>query len=317
MKIKWLIYILLLTVQSGLFAQSVEHKKLFDEIVQNFQGEFDNFQQVWQENTKDDKHKVETSIGHQHIHSIFTFHPAQNDEPAFFEVVHQEGRGQKEILERYIFSLYIDEVKRTVLSKQYVFEPNDVIPKNWSDREAIGAWKWSRQSDGFIGSDAAGKTLFQLNRDTLKIAATEGVFKTSPETPYQMMRCRLFSGWIQYPIPAIADSTYFLRNLQIHDQGGMVQLVLDEKEKLDYSVELTQLVYGKRIAIMKLAIYDIPPEEVDFNSKSISYTWTDPTAKRIGINLRKIASGWTFIEPSSNFGVFSFEFGIWCLEFGI
>jgi len=45
-----------------------------------------------------------------------------------------------------------------------------------------------------------------------------------------------------------------------------------------------------------LAIYDLPLAEVDINSKAISYTWANPEATRIGINLRKIISGWTLIE---------------------
>ena len=112
------------------------------------------------------------------------------------------------------------------------------------------------------------------------------------------MKCRFFSGWIQYPLPDIPDSTFMMRNLKIHDQGGMQQLFLADGTPIDYTIELTQLVYGKRISIMKLAIYDMPKDSVDYNSRSISYTWTNPEAKRIGVNLRKIGSGLTLIEPN-------------------
>ena len=48
---------------------------------------------------------------------------------------------------------------------------------------------------------------------------------------------------------------------------------------------------------MKLAVYDLSLGEVEINSRAISYTWVNPDAKRIGINLRKVLSGWTMIEP--------------------
>jgi len=107
--------------------------------------------------------------------------------------------------------------------------------------------------------------------------------------------CRYFSGWIQYP-PDInePEELYSLRNLEIHDQGGYVELDVDG---VDYTVELTQLIYADTLRIMKLAVYDMPLAEVDINSRSICYTWTQPDAKRLGINIRKVLSGWTLIEP--------------------
>ena len=83
----------------------------------------------------------------------------------------------------------------------------------------------------------------------------------------------------------------------MHDQGDRIQLQFPDGSLGEYTVELTQLVYGKKIAIMKLAVYDLPASKLEINSRSISYTWTNPEAKRIGINLRKIVSGWTLIEP--------------------
>ena len=38
---------------------------------QNMEGAFDNFLQVWQENTKDDLHRVESDEKHEHIHIKF------------------------------------------------------------------------------------------------------------------------------------------------------------------------------------------------------------------------------------------------------
>ena len=112
--------------------------------------------------------------------------------------------------------------------------------------------------------------------------------------PYKLIRSRYFNGWLQYPLQQFKDSTYIKRNLQIHDQGGMAQL---NAEGVNYTVELTQLIYGKQINLMKIAVYNIPMDSVTINSKSISYAWASPNAKRLGINLRNIVTGWTLIEP--------------------
>ncbi len=132
---------------------------------------------------------------------------------------------------------------------------------------------------------------FTLKNDTLFVT---GKNHFQNKNPYVFARARKFSGWIECPLPDDPDSTYHQGNLEIHDQGGMAALDL---EGVDYTVELTQLVFAKKLGIMKLAIYDMPLDSVGINSRSISYTWVNPNAKRIGINLRKIISGWTYIEP--------------------
>ncbi len=132
---------------------------------------------------------------------------------------------------------------------------------------------------------------FKIDKDTLWIGNRKQ-FKN--KDPYKFVRVRKFSGWIEYPMESESNGVYHQGNLEIHDQGGMVEL---DVEGVDYTVELTQLLFAKKLAIMKLAIYDIPMDSVGINSRSISYTWSNPDSKRIGINLRKVVSGWTFIEP--------------------
>ncbi len=132
---------------------------------------------------------------------------------------------------------------------------------------------------------------FKMDGDTL-IVSDNDHFKN--KDPYKFIRSRKFSGWIEVPITQYKDSIYRKSNLEIHDQGGMAELQIDG---IQYTAELTQLLFGQKLAIMKLAIYDMPLDSVQINSRSISYTWLNPEAKRTGINLRKITSGWTLIEP--------------------
>ena len=49
---------------------------------------------------------------------------------------------------------------------------------------------------------------------------------------------------------------------------------------------------------MKLAIYHSPDSKPNIHSKAIAYTWADPLAKRLGVNIRTILSGWTLIEAN-------------------
>jgi len=142
----------------------------------------------------------------------------------------------------------------------------------------------------FSEADLSGPN-FQLDGDTLYISGQK-YFKNIDR--YKFIRVRKFSGWIEYPMESAENGMYHQGNLEIHDQGGMAELDVDG---VDYTVELTQLLFAKKLAIMKLAVYDMPMDSVGINSRSISYTWTNPEAKRLGINLRKVVSGWTLIEP--------------------
>ncbi|RKR15195.1 hypothetical protein CLV91_1277 [Maribacter vaceletii] len=200
-------------------------------------GEWDNFQQYWQENTEEEIHGIKTDDKHRHLSLKI-----KEVEKGTFLIEVREGRNG------------------TVFIENLHFTQEDINKNN-----------------------------VELKGDTLFIQG-ENHFKN--KDAYKFIRVRKFSGWIEYPITE--DNMHHQGNLEIHDQGGMAALDVDG---VDYTVELTQLIYGKKLEIMKLAIYDMPLDKVGINSTSISYTWVNPDAKRIGINLRKVISGWTLIEP--------------------
>ena len=130
-----------------------------------------------------------------------------------------------------------------------------------------------------------------IDADTVQIQELKGVH--NQKSPYVFRRCRFFSGFVEYQLPDQPEEYYRMGNLELHDQGAMVQL---DYPGTTYTVELTQLVFAHKIPLMKVAIYNMPMEKVMINSKAISYAWTSPDAKRIGINIRKIVTGWTLIE---------------------
>jgi len=67
----------------------------------------------------------------------------------------------------------------------------------------------------------------------------------------------------------------------VRDRGGTVK-INDE-----YSAQLAQLTYKNGTRVFKLGIVD------NASGKTISYTWTNPDATRIGINLSWVQAGFT------------------------
>ena len=226
-------------------------------------GSYDNFLQYWKQNTDDEIHREEIDKPHEHIHLKFE----KLEDPNVYEV-----------------SFFKDRNNTTYLDKKNIrFK---TISSAEHDNSGIGMIK---ENNIWTSEDKS----IEISGDTIRITGLD-IYPEQKEAPYELIKCRFFSGWLQYPNPENEEDVYWLRDLEIHDQGGMAELDING---VDYTVELTQLVYGHAIKLMKIAIYDMPLTEVGINSRSISYAWTSPEAKRLGINLRKIVSGWTLIEP--------------------
>jgi hypothetical protein len=236
-------------------------------------GSFDNFQQVWQENTNDNLHRVSVPQKHRHFHIKCTV----DSMSGAIQMMIYEGRNNKTLL----------ATKTLAIQKQ---NRETVLTINGQNPMRL-----QMRPDGFDSESGQ----IRLHGDTLWVNHPDLVqINGGPTQAYRLLRCRFFTGWLQYPLPQKPDSTYFQNNLTIHDQGGMVTLNIPGPGTPDrsYTAELTQLVYGQKIKLMKLAIYEMPMDSIDINSYSTSYTWTSPEAKRIGINLRRIVSGWTLVE---------------------
>ncbi|MEO1485486.1 MAG: hypothetical protein AAFU57_07060 [Bacteroidota bacterium] len=207
--------------------------------MEQYIGEWDNFQQYWLENTEEDQHREEVETKHRHFVLKISM-----DENGGLLINLYEGRNGKNHVDKFTIS------------------PSDMTSLEFNLKD---------------------HTLFVSGR---------APFDT-PQ-PYRFLKSRRFSGWIEYPISIEPEEMYHQGNLEVSDQGGLAELDL---KGINYTIELTQLLFQKKLSIMKLAVYDLPLEEVEINSRAISYTWVNPDAKRIGINLRKILSGWTMIEP--------------------
>ncbi len=184
---------------------------------------------------------------------------------------------------------------------------------------------WRRVEDHFVGatkeqackivSRRSGKTLIisddlYLDQNQIWIhdraVDTEGNPVFGRATPHKLQRARVFSGWAAVRKNAILnpaaqpaksgdgkeDTSYMGVSIpMIHDQGQRMVLKDQAGRPLGYEVELAQLVYKSEVQttpILKLALY-----EGDSKS-SIVYTWSNPEAQRIGVNIGRVQVGLTF-----------------------
>ncbi len=249
-------------------------------------GEWNNFQQCWLENTETESHRISTAYPHRHVHALFERDTAAG--PWAWRVIYYSG-DRHQLLGRYALRL-------TEFSDKYF--KTDVYAA-WPDSisavaEPVSAVLWRFEEGVFRGRAASAEWI--LKKDTL-LLLDEALFQHASREPYCLLKCRFFRGWIQYPMEHIRkDSVYFYGGLILHDQGGTASLRFPDGTFGEYTVELTQLVHNRRTPILKLAVYQEPADRLHWNSRAIAYTWADPSAWRIGINIRKVASGWTLIK---------------------
>ncbi|MFN4144427.1 MAG: hypothetical protein ACK4GN_01295 [Runella sp.] len=241
---------------------------------QYFFGEFNNFQQCWQQHTQVEMHRVDTDFPHRHLH---------------LEIISLQDNG---------FEMLISDPKTKELisvQKGYVISPPTDDQKLQVRLEKGQIWNFVLKNEVFEAVSDGGECWI-VSKNGHQICL-QNHFSNDEGVPYRMLKCRFFKGWIEIPIQEEGqEKTHHFGNLRLHDQGGSIQLKMPDGTLGNYTVELTQLIFGRKLPIMKLAIYELPQNALDYNSYAIAYTWTNPEAERLGINLRYILSGWTLDE---------------------
>lgn len=167
--------------------------------------------------------------------------------------------------------------------------------------ELACTYLWVAEDHGFLGSrvperpcDASLPRAWQVDGEWLRITPQQD------EVAYEARRAIRYTGWIVLARskldPGASDDDYvFLQDIGAHDQGTMIP-ILDEGIRTGYAAELVQLTYqNSRIAVLKLGIID------EATGETLSYSWAEPGAGRIGINLRWIQGGFTRVaaRPAS------------------
>ena len=283
-----------------------------------FEGRFDNYGQTVEE--KESK----TEFPHEHIHSIFARVNLPNiGENVFYVQQYMDGNPTKIYRQRlYIFTA--NKQEKAIELKIYTFPDEKAVADAHLDNTKLANLTldklespkgcevfWRLKADKFEGSmkrdvcrvvsKRSGKTLIITDdlfltkdeiwiNDQAKDDQGNYVFGNKSGVHHKLRRARMFEGWTAIlksgetdlamqdaPADAYAGQT----KLQIHDQGKTVKI--NEK----YSVQLAHLTYKSGIKVLKLGVID------NASGKTVSYTWTNPEAERIGINLRWLQAGFT------------------------
>ena len=275
-----------------------------------FPGVYDNQEQVYFEQEQE----VDEALRHERIHHVFepvylpafgehVFYVQQhlNDDPAqiyrqriyTFRPDYEEGAIRLTIhIPNDVASLvdaHLDPTKLSGLSPEQtrVLPGCDVF--------------WRRQSNHFVGymtpnacsyvSSESGKRII-FNDDLLlteealwisdRAQDEEGnrVFGHPTGVPHKNRKARRFECWMT---AMRRDGEWtFRRGLEVHDQGGMVWLETEEEAPQQVGIKMRNVRWPYGNNRPSLVLYAYRPDE----DRAVSYAWADPSAQRIGINLR-------------------------------
>lgn len=158
--------------------------------------------------------------------------------------------------------------------------------------DLVCSYQWREQSGGYAGAMNDESDCPAEFPDTLQLTPSHLVATYAGEVVHRARRVTRYTGWIAFDRrridPDAADDDFVLmRDLALHD-GGFVVAITDAGKPTGYAVELARLTYqNTRTAVLKLGIVD------ESTGETVSYSWAEPGAERIGINLRWVQAGMT------------------------
>ena len=306
-----LLFVVLWVFMTGVRAdEAAVLDKDFRTMMQWFPGVYDNQEQVYFEAEQE----VDEALRHERIHHVFE--PV--DLPAFgehvFYVQQHLNDDPAEIYRQRIYTFQPDYDEGAVRLTIHI--PNDVaslVDAHLDPTKLTGLLPeqtrvlpgcdvfWRRQDNHFVGymrpnacsyvSSESGKRII-FNDDLLltenalwisdRAEDEEGnrVFGHPTGVPHKNRKARRFECWMT-AMQRDGEWT-FLRDLEIYDQGGMVWLETEEQppEKVGIKMRTVRWPYGNNRP--SLVLYAYRPDE----DRAGSCAWADPSAQRIGINLR-------------------------------
>jgi hypothetical protein len=118
------------------------------------------------------------------------------------------------------------------------------------------------------------------DRSRLKVTLADGRVT-------ELRRARPVTCWGSVPKttkkPDGTDDWYFVRGIKLHDQGGRAQFGGGDTGAPPVIIRMRNVIWPSGPSQPSLVLYVHKPETPD---RAESYSWADPQAKRIGINLR-------------------------------
>ena len=284
--------------------------KDFHTMMSWFPGVYDNQEQVYFEAEQE----VDEALRHERIHHVFE--PV--DLPAFgehvFYVQQHLNDDPTQIYRQRIYTFRPDYEEDAIRLTIHI--PNDVsslVDAHLDPTKLSGLSPeqtrvltgcdvfWRRQANHFVGymtpnacsyvSSESGKRII-FNDDLLlteealwisdRAQDEEGnrVFGHPTGVPHKNRKARRFECWMT-AMQRDGEWT-FRRGLEIYDQGGMVWLETEEEAPQQVGIKMRNVRWPYGNNRPSLVLYAYRPNE----DRAVSYAWADPSAQRIGINLR-------------------------------
>ncbi len=283
-----------------------------------FEGEFDNNEQV----AFADELGIPPDAVPERIHSIFkrVALPAFG-EHVFYVEQYLDGDPAK-IYRQRLYSFDLDEAGHAIRLRIHI--PQDATRLTGAHRDpskldgltpaatrspAGCEVHWRRQADGFVGSMKPGACRFEsqrsgktvvvsddlyLDEDELWIhdraVDTEGnhVYGNKAGIPHKLKKVRPFRCWLSVRREGIGEAEpgawTFDRDIAVHDGGELVWTMTDARPSA-VGLKIRRPVWpsGPNQDSLVLYVHDRAGENAE---RAVSYSWADPGAERIGINLR-------------------------------
>ena len=275
-----------------------------------FPGVYDNQEQVYFEQEQE----VDEALRHERIHHVFepVYLPAFGEH--VFYVQQHLNDDPTQIYRQRIYAFRPDYEEGAIRLTIHI--PNDVaslVDAHLDPTKLSGLSPeqtralpgcdvfWRRQSNHFVGymtpnacsyvSSESGKRII-FNDDLLlteealwisdRAQDEEGnrVFGHPTGVPHKNRKARRFECWMT-AMQRDGEWT-FRRGLEIHDQGGMVWLETEEETPQQVGIKMRNVRWPYGNNRPSLVLYAYRPDE----DRAVSYAWADPSAQRIGINLR-------------------------------
>jgi hypothetical protein len=316
-----LLFIVLgLAVMSAYADEVAVLEKDFRTMMQWFPGVYDNQEQVYFE----EEQGVDEALRHERIHHVFE--PVEL--PAFgkhvFYVQQHLNDDPDQIYRQRIYAFRADHEAGAIRLTIHI--PKDVeslVDAHLDPAKLTGLLPeqtrvlpgcdvfWRRQANQFVGTMAPDACSYFSAEQSQRIIFNDDLLLTEEALwitdrahdengnrvfghpagiPHKNRKARRFECWMT-ALQRDGEWT-FRRGLEIYDQGGMVWLDTEEQAPQTVGIKMRNVRWPYGNNRPSLVLYAYRPDD----DRAVSYAWADPSAQRIGINLRWMQASCTLIS---------------------
>ena len=294
-----------------------------------FEGEYDNHEQVWRQ-------KLDGAEPLEHVHHIFKAVEYPPLGPHVFFVKQYSDGDYDKVYRQRLYSFSMDEAENAILLRVHSFEDEAAYRLADQDPSLLRNlreerlktipgcevyWRWNGERfDGGTKRDACsfmskryGKRIYV--NDTLRLSDSwlwiqdqahdgDGRRVFGHAIPHKNRKVKFYRGWMsvkrhklrgddapEAATEADSDDWLFAKIPRIHNEGQRVPLRDEDGGSTGYTLSLETLTYQETgVPVLKVGVIE------DRSGRTLSYSWTEPAARRIGINVRWFQAGLTRID---------------------